>query len=305
MPNKMRQDLRQDLMTLDEIIQKAMILKREKGEEDKDMFLLYKAFEILNSENAAGKTWLKKNRSKALDIPEAIFRAFIERNKDKSSVNSIKQTSPSNPISKLLSVLRVYTNSDVNPFLYFSLNGLGLTYLKQNKIEEAIKVLRQAANLGNTDPIPYYNLGIALINQERYVEAEQVLRKSIKFYELLGHEPEELADAYLNLGVALINQRRYEEAENSFRKSLEISPSYLEGRIYLSSLLRINGRYEEAEKLCREALGLNPRYMPAYEELVSLMFFKKDVKNAFIEFYKAAKTSIINLLEEIGYRFEN
>jgi tetratricopeptide (TPR) repeat protein len=140
----------------------------------------------------------------------------------------------------------------------------------------------------------HYNLGLALTNQQRHVEAESEFREALKtapnsalIHNALGHamgnqgkftdaeaafrqairiDPN-YSVAYQGLGMALNSQRRYPEAEAAFNEALRINPMYAEAHFNFGFTLLYLQRYGEAEQHFKQATALEPNPPGPYSGL--------------------------------------
>src|SRR5262249_2543518 len=94
-----------------------------------------------------------------------------------------------------------------------------LQYLKPPRLDEALGFYRAALAVNPPSPGLYVNFGRALLNLEKYAEAEAASRKAIAL------QPD-YASAYLNLGSALGGQAKHVESEAVCRKAIALQPDY-------------------------------------------------------------------------------
>ncbi|MEW5724453.1 MAG: tetratricopeptide repeat protein [Thermodesulfobacteriota bacterium] len=125
----------------------------------------------------------------------------------------------------------------------------------------------------------FYDRGVALMNESRYVEALDMLEKCLTIYES--------ADIYYNLGYIKTTQLKYEEALAAFRKATQIDKDHArayhmmsvvyaklgrteESQAYLDRAVAIYAEKkmdEEAEKVLRQALEFNPDTINVFNSL--------------------------------------
>jgi tetratricopeptide (TPR) repeat protein len=108
------------------------------------------------------------------------------------------------------------------------------------------------------------DIGMALGQQGRYVEAVDNFRKAIRL------DPE-LADAYTGLGMALMSLRRYEEALEAFRAVEREEPSSARARYDVGLALSGLERHDDAVASFREALRLDSTYVEARVALLATL----------------------------------
>lgn len=112
-------------------------------------------------------------------------------------------------------------------------------------------------------------LGDALIEQHKYAEGEQLLRRGLEFFE--SRPAKDAIDrVYLGriaarLGLSLYGQYKFAEAEKFLRRGLEIlNPMFddeavVAFNIYLGESLYYQDKYPDAEGVFRSALEMNER----------------------------------------------
>jgi tetratricopeptide (TPR) repeat protein len=155
---------------------------------------------------------------------------------------------------------------------------------------------------------------IALVNQERLLEAEQRAKA------LLGRHPDEGmlwkilsvtlgrqgkdaleamrktaelmpqdAEAHANLGAVLHDARQWEEALLSLRRALQMQPNDVDVLINTADALRELGRAAEAVPLYQRALQINPRLVAAQNDLGNAFLFLGQLEQAVGCYQRALK----------------
>jgi tetratricopeptide (TPR) repeat protein len=133
------------------------------------------------------------------------------------------------------------------PRYSLSHSSLGVTLLRQDKNEEAIKDFRKALDLDDRNMEAHFNLGAALVLSS---SAKETLQE------------------------ALVETRR----------ALELSPNMVPAHGNASKILLDLGRPAEAEAEAREALRLIPDYLPARRNLAEALFREDRYREAAAEF---------------------
>ncbi len=162
---------------------------------------------------------------------------------------------------------------------------LGLHYMQQGRVEEALARYQQSVKRNPTHAIAYSNIGVALLNLGRDAEAISAFRKALDLgakitevrYNLAlallrrGHLDEgivalrqaiaadpERAVYHFTLAGAWLRQNLPDEAAASFREAIRIDPAYGAAHVSLGNLLFKSGRAEEALEHYRRAVEINP-----------------------------------------------
>lgn len=136
---------------------------------------------------------------------------------------------------------------------------LGLSYLRENRMSQAMNEFRLAEQINPKDPEVQAALGQVLHVKEAYPEAEQRYLKAIQ----LSHE----APRFLNnLGALYLDMKRWDDAIRYFkatssRLDFDNPEVPLSGMGYAYSQ---KGDYLQAVTFFKEAVAANMRYAPAY-----------------------------------------
>lgn len=136
-------------------------------------------------------------------------------------------------------------------------NGLGVLYIHQGRLEEAVKELdAAAADLFNRDAyMALGNLGWAYLELHNYPKAIEVLVRSVKLRRsfCVGH---------FRLGRAYLATRDYAKAEQSFTSALEADPrcDSFQDAWHLRGEARMNlGNREDARTDFERCVELQPK----------------------------------------------
>jgi len=104
----------------------------------------------------------------------------------------------------------------------------------------------------------YNFLGLALLQQGCYAEAEVALRKSLALDQSVQNQTRTQTQARNNLGLALHHQSQFKDAVQCFEEALLHDPDYSVARINLANTLRLIGRHEEARQHLEKLLTTQP-----------------------------------------------
>ncbi len=91
-------------------------------------------------------------------------------------------------------------------------------YLQKKDLQSAKKYLDQVDATQVTDPVAYYNAGVAYYNAKDYDNAMQYFEKSVTV------DPK-FADGYFQIGLTYVAKGDNPKAIESFKKVIEIDPS--------------------------------------------------------------------------------
>lgn len=130
-------------------------------------------------------------------------------------------------------------------------NNLGVAYMNQQKLDQALKEFEQAAALAKDNPAVQLNLGIALLNLQRVEPAETALHNAE------NAEPKNPAIWY-NLGLLHRNNGDIDKALGDFTKAGELDPKDSYTQYFLGDLYLQQQKYPEAEQHFRRAIEIDP-----------------------------------------------
>lgn len=139
-----------------------------------------------------------------------------------------------------------------HPKVPYGWKALGAALVNLGEFEAALEPLQQAADLAGSDAGALSNLGFALHNQRRPVEAEVNLRLALRL------KPG-FASAIINLGSALLGQDRFDEAATLYEQGLDLEPGYIPAHSHLAQLRDEQGRLIDAVEGYRRTLDLLSR----------------------------------------------
>jgi len=130
-------------------------------------------------------------------------------------------------------------------------NNLGVAYMNQQKLDQALKEFQEAAALDKNNATVQLNLGIALLNLSRVAPAEEALQRAAQL------EPKNPA-VWFNFGLLHRNNGEAERALADFTKAAEFAPNDPNTHYFLGDLYAQQQKYAEAEREFRRAVELDP-----------------------------------------------
>jgi tetratricopeptide (TPR) repeat protein len=147
--------------------------------------------------------------------------------------------------------------------------GLGLTYIQQGDVAQAVTVLRARAKNNSENAAVQYLLGEALIRtgigptDPAYAEALAALEKSVRLNPRFVHSRVDLAKLYLM-------RNKNQEAIAQLRTAIALDPTKVQAFAALGTALRKEGKMEEAAPMFAKVRELN-EYKRNHEKHVALV----------------------------------
>jgi tetratricopeptide (TPR) repeat protein len=138
-----------------------------------------------------------------------------------------------------------------NPECWMAHTNIGIVFLQQGKIDDAIAHYRLALQMQADSWDAEYNLGTALVAKGQVDEAILHCERAV------GMRPTD-PDAQVSLGNALFAKGRIDEAIAHYQKAIAAQPDHFLARYSLGHALLEKGELEGAIQVCRSALLLRP-----------------------------------------------
>ena len=147
--------------------------------------------------------------------------------------------------------------------------NLALAYKNVNRIDEAIKHLKEAIKIYPKFPDAYNNLGAILTRQKKYDEAFDCFIKALTYNN-------KSYQAHHNLGVSLLMKRRIDEAIIEFNKSLGIEKDFAPALLGLGIAYKHKKEFLKAKHYLMLALEKNRRNIVTRFHLIETLFLMGD-----------------------------
>jgi superkiller protein 3 len=152
------------------------------------------------------------------------------------------------------------------------------------KFSAAIAEYKKAIELNPKWSVPYTNLGVALLGQNRESEAFEWFKKAL---EISPSDPE----AHSNIGLYWANRAQWNKAIEEFQKCIDLSP-----RPHMQSIALCNmglayeqkDMLDKAIELYKKAVVIDPSDPEAYYSLATSYYYKSDYAQA-IEYCEKAR----------------
>ena len=141
---------------------------------------------------------------------------------------------------------------------------------------------RRSLALRTDMPMTLCNLGIALRQQDKPVEAIST------FGQVLKLKPD-FAQAYSELGSALQMHGQLDEAIEHFRRALSFNPTYAQAAFNIATVFAAQGKPADAVTALQQAIKLSPLYVEAHSLLGQLLRGLKRLDEAIVHFRQALK----------------
>ena len=138
-----------------------------------------------------------------------------------------------------------------NPECWMAHTNIGIVFLQQGKIDDAIAHYRLALQMQPDSWDAEYNLGTALVAKGQVDDAIFHCERAV------GMRPTD-PDAQVSLGNALFAKGRIDEAIAHYQKAITAQPDHFLARYSLGHALLEKGELEGAIQVCRSALLLRP-----------------------------------------------
>ncbi len=166
---------------------------------------------------------------------------------------------------------------------------LGAIHGQLGAFAEAEVCCRRTVQLEPRNPAAHYNLGIALLRQNRPKEAGD------RFSETIRLSPG-LAVAYQDLGNAQAMQGALEAAADNYRKAITLNPSLTEAHYNLGHALQQLGHTHEAMESYRNAVRVQPDHALAHYNLGTVLWEQGAVEAA-VQCYREAVRARPDLID--------
>lgn len=149
---------------------------------------------------------------------------------------------------------------------------LGMGYLQQGRVDEAIEKLKKAINADSDYADAHSTIALAYVQTGQYDLAEKHYVKAIDL------KPED-GNGYNNYGVFLCQRNRLQEADEYFMKAINTPRYHTPERAYenAGACARRIPDLDKAENYLRLALSRNPKLPNALYEMAEISYAQKQL----------------------------
>src|SRR5687768_8608044 len=143
--------------------------------------------------------------------------------------------------------------------------GLGGSYYRLKRPDDALKAYAQAIKLNPKLDEAYFNIGVIRFEQKAYTDALEALKTAVSI-------PPADADEHYYYGLTLNELKRRDEAITAFRESIQIDPPYYDAYTQLAALNDRPGQRKEAVELLTKATKMRPDKGEAFLSLGDVLY---------------------------------
>ncbi len=143
-----------------------------------------------------------------------------------------------------------------NPAEAPRLNNLGVAYMGQQRLEDALRAFRRAQQVDPKLAVARLNEGIAVLNLQHFAEARRLLKSVVA-------RDADNARAWYNLGLLDRAQGEDEAALQDFQRAAKLAPDDADAQYFLGATYSQLHRERDAIAALKQALALDPFHASA------------------------------------------
>jgi len=162
--------------------------------------------------------------------------------------------------------------------------NLGLFYLNNNNLDEAIKYFNKSLSLNPRNHLVWNALGLAQSMKANFEASVQAFQKALEV------NPQ-FTEAHNNLGTIYFEMKQYDKAETEYRKAL-LDPNYPSKELPYYNLARlffVQEKIDEAYENVQKALQIRNRFAMAHNLRGLILEKMDDLDEAVLSFEQAVK----------------
>jgi tetratricopeptide (TPR) repeat protein len=146
----------------------------------------------------------------------------------------------------------------------------GLLAMRRNENAAARTAFARMSELAPADWRGYYGQGVAALNEQKYTDAVQPLKKAAEI------DPQAAAGAQNMLGYTALRQDDTAQAIAALQEYVRALPQEPNPQDSLGEALMAAGRFKESEAAFQKALELSPQFWNAHEGMAYARFYAGD-----------------------------
>ncbi len=182
----------------------------------------------------------------------------------------------------------------LDPSLYGAWQDLGLALIKQQKWVEAIDALAELTRRQADSVEAAYFHALALFNAGRVPEAETEVRRALRLD--VG-----AAAAHTLLGIILASRRGHDaEASEALNQAIALDPNSFDGHFYLGRVAYAQQDYPAAAKALKVAIRLNPKHAEARFFLGTVLEAAGETAAALVEYDELCRIDPQSAIGQVG-----
>ncbi|MCR4395499.1 MAG: tetratricopeptide repeat protein [Candidatus Saccharicenans sp.] len=162
--------------------------------------------------------------------------------------------------------------------------NLGLFYLNNNNLDEAIKYFNKSLSLDPKNHLAWNALGLAQSIKGNFEASVQAFRKALE-------ANPQFTEARNNLGTIYFELGQYDKAEAEYRQAL-LDPNYTSRELPYYNLARlffVQEKYDEAYDNVQKAIQVKNRFAMAHNLRGLILEKTGDLEEAVVAFEQAVK----------------
>ncbi|MEO6587799.1 MAG: tetratricopeptide repeat protein [Pyrinomonadaceae bacterium] len=180
-----------------------------------------------------------------------------------------------------------------------AINTLGIIYFKRGQFEKAAESFRKTLEIKPGYNDIYFNYSNALSLSGKPFEAEEQLKKAIRFTPPKANPPLWI-ESLNNLAFSYGNIKKYENAAENYERILQFAPDRADIRANYALMLYKLKKLDDAQLQIENSINQNPNQAESYNNYGLILLEKNEKRKAAEQFEKA-----INIKPDFKQAAEN
>lgn len=206
-----------------------------------------------------------------------------------------------------------YKNAlELNPNNVEAHLNMGYLYYNVKEMhEEGMAHLTKAIRISPSDPRVNYDLGMALVEQEKYKQAAKYLSVALQRMPQWLHRQYSPANMHYSLGMALFHTGKFRDSANHLSEAVSLDPGDANFHYTLGMVLAARGKIDETLAHYTEAVRIDPKVdrSPTLHNLLAMNYanagrFQEAIVSARKAISLARAAGAENLAREIEAQVE-